>query len=59
MHLKPQFIGAIGLMEEIEVEAYLQLMQGRSAITASSPSICALFRFITRPIRNMARVAID
>ena len=28
MHLKPQFIGAIGLMEEIEVEAYLQLMQG-------------------------------
>jgi len=28
MYLKPQFIGAIGLMEEIEVEGYLQLMQG-------------------------------
>jgi pyrroloquinoline quinone (PQQ) biosynthesis protein C len=27
-HLKPRFLGAIGLMEEIEVEAYLKLMQG-------------------------------
>jgi pyrroloquinoline quinone (PQQ) biosynthesis protein C len=28
MHLKPQFIGAIGLMEEIEVEGYKALMEG-------------------------------
>ncbi|MGH7880310.1 MAG: iron-containing redox enzyme family protein [Candidatus Binataceae bacterium] len=28
LRLKPQFIGAIGLMEEIEVPAYLALMQG-------------------------------
>jgi pyrroloquinoline quinone (PQQ) biosynthesis protein C len=28
MHLKPQFIGAIGLMEEIEVEGYKALMAG-------------------------------
>jgi pyrroloquinoline quinone (PQQ) biosynthesis protein C len=28
IRLKPQFIGAIGLMEEIEVEAYKKLMEG-------------------------------
>ena len=28
LRLKPQFIGAIGLMEEIEVEAYLKLKNG-------------------------------
>jgi len=28
IRLKPQFIGAIGLMEEIEVEAYKRLMEG-------------------------------
>jgi pyrroloquinoline quinone (PQQ) biosynthesis protein C len=28
LRLKPQFIGAIGLMEEIEVEAYKMLMEG-------------------------------
>ena len=28
LRLKPQFIGAIGLMEEIEVEAYKKLMEG-------------------------------
>ncbi len=28
LRLKPQFLGAIGLMEEIEVEAYRMLMEG-------------------------------
>ena len=28
IRLKPQFIGAIGMMEEIEVEAYKRLMEG-------------------------------
>jgi hypothetical protein len=38
IHLQPQFVGAIGLCEEIDVEAYKMLQKGSSAITGSSRS---------------------
>jgi pyrroloquinoline-quinone synthase len=43
LRLKPQFIGAIGLMEEIEVEAYKQLMQGMERHYAIKPDHLRFF----------------
>jgi pyrroloquinoline quinone (PQQ) biosynthesis protein C len=43
MRLKPQFIGAIGLMEEIEVEAYKKLMEGMERNYAIKPEHLRFF----------------
>jgi len=43
LRLKPQFIGAIGLMEEIEVEAYKKLMEGYERHYAIEPENLRFF----------------
>jgi pyrroloquinoline-quinone synthase len=43
IRLKPQFLGAIGLMEEIEVPAYLALMQGMERHYAIKPEHLRFF----------------
>jgi pyrroloquinoline quinone (PQQ) biosynthesis protein C len=43
VRLKPQFIGAIGLMEEIEVEAYKMLMEGMEQHYGLSPDHLRFF----------------
>lgn len=43
LRLKPRFIGAIGLMEEIEVEAYKKLMEGMERHYAIKPEHLRFF----------------
>jgi hypothetical protein len=58
IHVKPQFVAAIGLCEEIEVEAYKMLQEGLERHYGFNWSIRASFPFITRLTRSMASAVI-